>query len=78
MPKLIREKEQLKKIAEIYKNYPKSKPRTTRNSNKQNIPKENIIYLCTATLIHEYQIYEEIKREIIREIKENNKYRRNE
>jgi len=82
MPKLDKEKELLKKTAEVFKNYPKNKLRTTRNSNKQNtqhisIPKnrENIIYLYTPILMNEYRIYEETKRKIIREIKENNKYR---
>jgi len=82
MPKLVKEKELLKKTAEVFKNYPKNKLRTTRNSNKQNtqhinIPtnKENIIYLYTPILMNEYRIYEETKRKIIREIKENNKYR---
>ena len=85
MPKLVREKELLKRTAEVFENYPKNKPRTTRNSNKQNtqhinIPKnrENIIYLYTPIFMNEYQIYEETKREIIRKIKENNKYKNNE
>ena len=76
MPKLVREKELLKRTAVVFKNYPKNKPRITRNSNRQNtqhinIPKsrENIIYLYTPIYMNEYQIYEETKREIIRKIK---------
>ncbi len=81
MLKLVREKELLKRTAEVFKNYPKNKSRTTRNSNKQNtqhisIPKnkENIIYLYTPIFMNEYQIYEDTKREIIKKIKENNRY----
>src|SRR5204863_3616 len=77
MPKLVREKELLKRTAVVFKNYPKNKPRITRNSNKQNTQhinilerRENIKYLYTPIYMNEYQIYEETKREIIRKIKE--------
>jgi len=86
MPKLVREKELLKRTAVVFKNYPKNNPRITRNSNRQNTQhiniisksRENIIYLYTPIYMNEYQIYEETKREIIRKIKENNKYKNNE
>ena len=79
MPKLSKEKEILKKNAGIYQKYPGGIIRNTKNSNKKEVKLEkkrtthrNVINLHTPEIIHEYQIYMKIKKQIIKEIKEYN------